>query len=73
MTYLEFRDKIRARLEITPDGLEWKQLREKLNLPSKHACPEWTKSLEKDIGLVRVKGTGRALVWKIERVRKSRV
>ncbi|HSI32685.1 MAG: hypothetical protein ACAI43_17605 [Phycisphaerae bacterium] len=66
MRYTEFRDAIRGALRQNGAGLTWAELRERLALPYDRACPEWTKDLEREIGLVRVKGAGRALVWRLE-------
>ena len=65
MKYIEFRDAIAKELRRTPEGLTWVELRERLDLPYDRPCPEWTGQLEKEIGLSRVKGSTRALVWRI--------
>jgi hypothetical protein len=65
MKYTEYRDRIQGRLQSQPDGLTWAELRDQLDLPYERACPAWTKRLEQEIGLTRVKGAGRALVWKV--------
>jgi hypothetical protein len=41
-------------------------------LPYHRPCPAWTARLESDIGLVRGKGTGRALVWKLRRTGRGK-
>jgi hypothetical protein len=71
MTYADFRDSIATQLRRTPAGLTWAQLQERLALPYDRPCPTWTKQLEHDIGLTRVKGQGRALVWKVPRRAKA--
>lgn len=65
MKYTEFRDPIEQELQRTPEGLTWKELRDRLNLPYQRACPAWTKELESEIGLMREKGDGRELVWRV--------
>ena len=65
MTYIGFRNAVRAELRGTPSGLTWSELRDRLVLPHDRACPAWTKRPEQDIGLTRTKGSGRALVWKL--------
>jgi hypothetical protein len=40
-------------LQRNPDGLTWRELRDRLSLPSKTLCPEWVKRLECDIDLTR--------------------
>jgi hypothetical protein len=67
MRYVEYRDAIRQALQQNAAGLTWHQLQTRLVLPYDRPCPEWTKQLEREIGLSRVKGSGRALVWKIGR------
>ena len=67
MTYANFRDRIRARLNQAPDGLTWKALKADLDLPYERPCPEWIKRLEREIGLTRTLGEeGRALIWRTE-------
>ena len=65
MQYVEFRDRIQRKLLRQPSGMTWAKLREELKLPYERPCPNWTKQLEKEIGLTRTKGEGRALVWKV--------
>lgn len=67
MRYVDFRDSIHSALRKNPSGMTWAQLKDKLDLPYKTPCQEWIKRLETEIGLSRVKGTGRALVWKCKR------
>lgn len=66
MTYPEFKAAIQQHLKRQRQGATWVELREALGLPYERPCPEWTRRLEEDIGLVRRKGTGRALVWALE-------
>lgn len=63
--YTEFRDAIVETLSQQVVGLTWQQLRDQLKLPYDRPCPEWTKRLEEEVDLVRIKGTGRALIWKL--------
>lgn len=72
MTYVDFRDSIRKELLRHASGLTWNQLRERLGLPYSRPCPTWTRQLEGDIGLVRSKGAGHALVWKTKRQRNAK-
>jgi hypothetical protein len=65
MRYTEFRDKIQRRLQRAPEGMTWAELRDELDLPYSRPCPNWVGRLEKEIGLTRTKGRGRALVWKV--------
>jgi hypothetical protein len=65
MTYLEFRDTIRAELGRNPAGLTWAELRDRLALPYDRPCPSWVERMEQEIGLSRRPGTGRAHVWKV--------
>ena len=67
MRYVDFRDRIITELRRNKSGLTWKELREKLDLPYKTPCPEWVKRMEEEDGLVREKGSGRALMWKTGR------
>lgn len=65
MRYTEFREGVEKSLRRNTAGRTWEQLRAELKLERRRACPEWTKALEKDIGLKRVKGAERALVWRV--------
>lgn len=67
MRYVDFRDAVRDELRRNPNGLTWMQLKQRRNLPYASPCSEWVKRLEKEIGLSRVKGVGRAYVWTIRR------
>ncbi|MDI3474910.1 MAG: hypothetical protein PWQ79_739 [Thermococcaceae archaeon] len=67
MRYVEFKKKIHDELLKHPEGLTWKELKTILELPYERPCPNWTKRLEQEIGLIRVKGKGRAYLWKISK------
>ena len=66
MTYNEFRDRIQRQLARHPDGLTWRELQTQLRLPYDRPCPTWVNELEREIGLRRVPGGGRAHVWTLE-------
>ena len=70
MRYTEFRDAIQIALRQMPEGLTWVDLRDRLGLPYDRPCPTWTRQLEKEIGLSRVKGRARSLVWSVAACRK---
>jgi hypothetical protein len=65
MRYIDFRDAVRTELRRHTAGLTWTQLRERRHLPYKNPCQTWVNRLEQEIGLVRVPGQGRSLVWKV--------
>ena len=65
MRYTDYRDSIRQALRRNANGMTWVELQSQLALPYDRPCPAWTKQLEREIGLTRVKGDGRALVWKL--------
>ena len=67
MKYTEFRDLIEKELRQNRSGRTWNDLRDRLGLPYDRPCPTWVKRLEDEIGLARVKGSTRALVWTIDR------
>jgi hypothetical protein len=71
MTYQQFRDSIQTKLRSRRLGMTWRELRDDLELPYDRPCPEWTRRLESDIGLVRKKGTGNAFVWFCESQNKK--
>jgi hypothetical protein len=64
MRYVEFRDAIQSGLRQNPEGLTWVELKDLLDLPYRQPCPEWVQWLERDIGLTRARGSGRAYLWK---------
>jgi|HubBroStandDraft_4_1064222.scaffolds.fasta_scaffold789750_2 hypothetical protein len=70
MRYVEFRDSIRGELARHPAGLTWAELQSRLDLPYDRPCPNWTKCLEREIGLKRLKGEERALIWKVPAKRR---
>ncbi|MCF7785175.1 MAG: hypothetical protein K9N47_03580 [Prosthecobacter sp.] len=72
MQYVEFKAAIEQHLKRKRQGATWGELRETLALPYERACPEWTRRLEEEIGLVRRKGTGRALVWALQPSEKTK-
>lgn len=63
MTYVEYRATLQRHLQKLSGGATWQELRDALKLPYARPCPEWTRRLENEIGLVRKKGSGRSLVW----------
>lgn len=65
MRYLEFKAAIQQHLQWNRAGATWIELRDTLSLPYDRPCPEWTRRLEEEIGLVRRKSSGRALVWEL--------
>jgi hypothetical protein len=65
MTYEDFKKTIRSALMKKRSGATWNDLKVAQNLPYDRPCPEWTRRLEKEIGLVRRKGDARALIWSI--------
>ena len=65
MTYFEFREVVLTELRRKSAGLTWRELKEGAGLPYRTACPEWVRRLEREDGLRREKGTGRALVWRL--------
>jgi len=65
MRYVDFRDAIEKALKKHPAGMTWPELRDGCRLPYKSPCQTWVHQLECDIGLFRVKGPGRALIWKV--------
>jgi hypothetical protein len=65
MRYVEFRNAIQKELRRSPKGLTWIQLQKRLDLPYDRPCQTWTYRLEEEIGLSRMKGAGRALLWRL--------
>ena len=65
MTYIEFRDAVCGELGRRKNGLTWRELRERLDLPYERPCPTWVRRLEVESGLTREPGPGRAYVWSL--------
>jgi hypothetical protein len=72
MTYVAFKESVRRCLKENRAGLTWKELRDNLRLPYTRACPEWTRRLEKEIGLVRRKGSGPGFIWSLPAARNTK-
>jgi len=69
MTYLLFKNLVQSDLQKYPVGKTWKELKSDLALPYNRPCPEWTKRLEREIGLTRQKGAARELIWSVKKKR----
>ena len=67
MTFPEFKEAIRSALASAPEGMTWQELKAAKALPYERPCPTWVKRLESRIGLRRVKGSSRALIWTLEK------
>jgi hypothetical protein len=63
MRYGEFKAAIQQHLRRNKAGATWVELRDALALPYDRPCPEWTRRLETEIGLIRRQAAGRSLVW----------
>lgn len=72
MTYVEFKTRIQRHLKQHADGATWRELRDALELPYARPCPEWTRRLEEEIGLLRRTGEGRGFNWSLEPAHKER-
>ena len=48
-----------------PKGFTWVELKDRLDLPYDRPCPTWIQRMEGEIGLTRVRESGRAYVWKV--------
>ena len=66
MRYTEFRDSIIGELRRNPEGLTWRELKNRLDLTYRSPCPEWVRRMEKENGLTRKPGSGRAYVWRVD-------
>ena len=66
MRYVDFRDSICLELQGSRDGLTWKQLKERLNLPYRTPCQEWIKRMENENGLIRTRVSGSAYLWRLK-------
>ena len=72
MRFVEFKNAITEELGRNPDGLTWVELKQRLDLPYEHPCPEWVHRMEQEVGLSRGRGSGRAYVWKLQREERGR-
>lgn len=71
MRYMDFRAAIEKELRRHPGGRTWAELRDRLALPYERPCASWTRSLEREIGLVRAKGDGRSFLWRLGKRRRK--
>jgi len=69
MAYEEFRDKIEEALQYNDKGMTWTQIRTRLKFDQVVPNNKWVRRMEKDIGLMRVKGTDGVIVWRVNHVR----
>ena len=69
MTYEQFRDKIKGALQYNDKGMTWTQIRAQLKLNQVVPNNKWVRRMEKDIGLIRVKGKDGIVLWRINHVR----
>jgi len=69
MIYEEFRDKIKGLLQYNDKGMTWTQIRTRLKLDQVVPNNKWVRRMEKDIGLMRVKGTDGVILWRVNHVR----
>ena len=65
MSYEQFRDKIRRALEYNDLGMTWTKLRNNLQLDQVVPNNKWVRRMEKDIGLMRVKGSDGVILWRV--------
>ncbi|MBC8478016.1 MAG: hypothetical protein ISR91_02655 [Candidatus Delongbacteria bacterium] len=65
MRYVDFREMVLAELHRHPAGFTWLELKQRLDLPYRQACPTWVKRLEDEDSLVRAPGATRALIWRV--------
>jgi len=65
MRYVDFKNQILQELRRNPDGLTWTELKDRLALPYDRPCQSWVERMESEDGLRRVKGVGRAFVWRV--------
>jgi len=67
MRFEEFKTAIRTALIQHPEGLTWKELKDLETLPYKTPCPTWVAQLESEIGLIRKRRKGNALIWELNK------
>src|SRR3989344_1998394 len=64
--YQQFKNSVKNLLERYPiNGLNWTEIRDKLNYPQVVPNNKWVRNLEKDIGLIRIK-RGKEMIWRLE-------
>ena len=69
MPYEEFRDKILDTLQYSDKGMTWTEIRSQLKLDQVVPNNKWVRQMEKDIGLMRIKGSDGVIVWRVNHVR----
>jgi len=65
MSYEDFREKIKEALEYKDEGMTWTKIRGSLQLNQVVPNNKWVRRLERDIGLMRVKGSDGVVLWRV--------
>ena len=63
MRYVDLRGSIKDDLLQCPPGFTWEELRERLQLPHDRPCGSWVRRMQREMGLTRARGSGRAYIW----------
>ncbi|TMI12392.1 AbrB/MazE/SpoVT family DNA-binding domain-containing protein [Candidatus Bathyarchaeota archaeon] len=69
MSYEQFRDKIKGALEYNDQGMTWTKLRGQLQLNQVVPNNKWVRRLERDIRLMRLKGSDGVVLWRVNHAR----
>ena len=65
-SYEDFRDEIKQILDSEPNGLSWTEIKKRLQLSQRAPYYKWVRRMEKDIGLIREKKSGKT-VWRLKK------
>jgi hypothetical protein len=65
MSYDDFKSKVRAALKASPSSLTWTEVRTMAALPQLFPNNQWVHRMEKDIGLIRKRGSDGTINWQL--------
>ena len=66
MTYEDFKTTIECVLIGAGKPLTWSEIKQIAGLPQKAPNNKWVRQMETDIGLIREKGKGGKMLWRLE-------
>jgi len=65
MTYDDFKSNVQAALKASASPLTWTEVRTAAALPQMFPNNQWVHRMEKDIGLIRKRGSDGTIHWQL--------
>ena len=66
MTYEDFKTTVEHVLIEAGNPLTWSQIKQRAGLPQKVPNNKWVRQMETNIGLIRGKGKGGKMLWRLK-------